>query len=223
MKRLFLIFSLWVLTLLPALAGDRYVYTQIAQPEGLTSTVNAICKEKDGEVWIGTPNGLYSFNGYNLKHYREQLLGSRVVYQIDVDSNGDLWVLTDKCVFRRPAGKDVFERISRGKDAFFATICDSNARWLGSMCGIYRYSYDDGTFKLVYDLPEEFECRSLCLLDDSTLLCCSHSGKILVDLQTGEISDADFGEIQQVYAALVDRKGRVWFALYNNGVQVYTY
>ena len=44
-------------------ANKQYVYNQIAQSKGLTATVNCIYKEKDGEVWVGTPTGLYSFNG----------------------------------------------------------------------------------------------------------------------------------------------------------------
>ena len=77
-------------------AKEQYVYTQISREEGLNSTVNCIYKEKDGDVWIGTPTGLYSFDGYTLKNHTGQLFGSHDVYQIHADSTGNLWVLTDR-------------------------------------------------------------------------------------------------------------------------------
>ena len=71
MKRLFLIAVLSVLTLPALVAKEKYVYTQIGRKEGLTSTVNCIYKEKDGDVWIGTPVGLFSFDGYTLKNHTD--------------------------------------------------------------------------------------------------------------------------------------------------------
>ena len=68
MKRLLLGIMSMMLALAASAIDKQYVYTQISQNEGLTATVNCIYKEKDGDVWIGTPTGLYSFNGYSLRH-----------------------------------------------------------------------------------------------------------------------------------------------------------
>ena len=50
--------------ILPASSKDRLIFTCISQEEGLTFTVNSIYKEKDGDVWMGCPSGLYQFNGH---------------------------------------------------------------------------------------------------------------------------------------------------------------
>ena len=42
-------------------AKEQYIFTQISIEEGLTSTINCIFKEKNGEVWLGTPEGLFRF------------------------------------------------------------------------------------------------------------------------------------------------------------------
>ncbi len=221
MKRLFLATVISVLTL-PALhAKDQYVYTTISQKEGLTATVNSICKEKDGDIWIGAPNGLYRFDGYSLKNYSRKLQGSKRIFQTELDFKGNLWILSDRHVFKRDAGTDVFTRISDIEDSFFCLCTDSEGIWFGSQKHIYRYLFADKSFKTSFPIPSDMECRSMCKFDDKTLLCCSHSGKILVDLESGNITDAPFGNIDSVYDALIDNKGRVWFALYNNGIEVY--
>ncbi len=215
----------FLLILLPAITtaalDKQYVYTQISHNEGLTSTVNCIYKEKDGPVWIGTPNGLYSFNGYTLSSYGRLLDRGRRVFGLDVDRKGDMWVLTDRHVFKRKGEEDTFQKMSEEEAVFFCMTEDNEGLWLGSKKHIYRYRHSDNSLVPAINLPSGIECRSICMPDDSTLLCCSHGGKILIDLSSGEISEAPFGNIPQVYASLVDRKGRIWLALYNNGIEVY--
>ena len=82
MKKLTLIAAFLISTLASFSHNSQYIYSQIAQKEGLTSTVNCIYKEQDGEVWIGTPSGLYNFNGFSLRHYGSQTFGTRKVYQV---------------------------------------------------------------------------------------------------------------------------------------------
>lgn len=221
MKRFLLSATLIVLTYIGTNAKERFVYTQISQKEGLTSTVNSICKEKDGDVWIGTPNGLYSFNGYALKNYSEDLLDSRKVLSVSMDPDGNIWVLTDKHVFRQEAETKRFTLVSQTTDPYFCITYDSEGFWIGSLTKIYRYTYSDGILKPMFDNPAKFECRFICMYDDRTLLCCSHSGKFLLDTTDGKFTEAPFGNINSVSSVLVDRHERIWFALYNNGIEVY--
>ena len=116
MKRLTLITIFLICCICASAATKQYVYTQIALNKGLTATVNCIYKEKDGDVWIGTPNGLYSYNGYTLRHCGAQTFGSRKVYQVGTDNQGGLWVLTERHVLKRKRDSDNFEIIPlRGK------------------------------------------------------------------------------------------------------------
>lgn len=219
MKRLFLITALFFIILMPSVAGDRYVYTQISQPEGLTSTVNTIYKEKDGRVWIGTPNGLYSYNGYSLSNYNNYLQESRRIYHLEMDDSGELWVLTDKHVLKKPAGSDTFVRISEVENPYFSMLLDEDCVWIGSTDKFYRYS--DNRLEPVCTMGQAFNCRSINKMDSRTLLCCSSNGKKLVNTEDGTVSETPFGERSEVSAVLVDGKERVWIAYYNNGIEVY--
>ena len=111
MKRIVL--SLYIiLSTLYLNAGEQYIYTKISNQNGLTSTVNCIYKEKDGVVWLGTPRGLYSFNGYNIKHFNDSLFIGRAVYDIEEDLKGGIWVLTDRGIIHRKRGEEVFNVVS---------------------------------------------------------------------------------------------------------------
>ena len=144
MKRIVLSIMGLMLALAASAIDKQYVYTQISQNEGLTATVNCIYKEKDGDVWIGTPSGLYSFNGYSLRHCGAQTFGSRKVYQVGTDRNGGLWALTEKHVLKRKVGSENFEIIQPSdtivQRPFYCMLPDDDGVWIGGMGKLYRYS-----------------------------------------------------------------------------------
>ena len=224
MKRLTLITIFLICCInLFATANKHFVYTQIAQNKGLTATVNCIYKEKDGDVWIGTPSGLYSYNGYTLRHCGAQTFGSRKVYQVGTDNEGGLWVLTEKHVLKRKLDSDNFE-IIQSSDAlvqspFYCMLPDEEGVWIGGMGKLYRYS--DKKLQYFCTIAEDFELRHLEMIDGRTLLCCSNNGKVLVDIHTKDIKTSAFGNRNEVSATLIDSKDRVWIAAYNNGIEVF--
>ena len=143
-----LIFSI-AFTLLSCMmhAKEQYTYSTISHNEGLTSTVNSIYKEKDGDVWIGTPNGLYSFNGYSLKHHTDTLFEKRKVFSTSMDKDGTLWVLTDKRIILKNSGSTAFRKLNipeaAGEQPFYSMLHDKDGIWIGGEGVIYRYTYSD--------------------------------------------------------------------------------
>ena len=225
MKKIILCSIILAATLLSTSAKEQYVYTQIAQNEGLTSTVNCIYKEKDGDVWIGTPSGLHSFNGYTLRHYDNLLFGGRKVYQICPDKDNCLWIATDRSLIRRNPETEAFEKISSAdtlvKHPFYSILPDSEGIWVGGLGRLYRYSHKDSRLRTFCITADDFDFRNLTLIDSNTLLCTSNNGKLLVDTTTGDISKAHFGDRSEVAATLVDSNGRIWISFYNNGIEVF--
>ena len=100
-------------------AAEQFIYTRITFHDGLTSRVNSIYKEKDGDVWIGTPVGLFSFDGYTLKNHTDKLLKSRKVFDVSKDHDGNLWVLTEKHILVKKDGSDRFTQISHIPEPYF--------------------------------------------------------------------------------------------------------
>ncbi len=74
--------------------------TSITVKEGLSSnTVNAIIKDHNGLMWLGTTNGLSKYDGSNFTIYRHQQgdknsLPSNEILTLFVDHTGKLWVGT---------------------------------------------------------------------------------------------------------------------------------
>lgn len=221
MKRITLAFFLLAIAFCSYAAGRQYVYTQISQAEGLTSTVNCTYKEKDGAVWIGTPNGLYSFNGYSLTHYDGLLEDNRQVFEIDMDMNGNLWVLTDRHVFRRDASEETFRKVSQDLDAFHCMTSDDKGIWIGGKKNIYRYAYTDNSLTRHMSLPDNFSCSTIENIGEGILLCCSHNGKYIFNTHSGDFFETTFGNTKEVSASLTDKKGRIWLAFYNKGIEVF--
>ena len=66
--------------------------------QGLSSSnVHAITQDQDGFLWIGTPNGLNRYDGYEFKIFRNKLedptsLGSNEIRSLSIARDGTLWV-----------------------------------------------------------------------------------------------------------------------------------
>jgi len=63
--------------------------------------IYTLLKDNDGEIWIGTTGGLYSFYNRKLNYYNQQNgLPDNVIYAILEDLKGDIWVSTNKGLSR---------------------------------------------------------------------------------------------------------------------------
>ena len=228
MKRL--IFCLFIILFCSASflkAEDRYIYTRITNRDGLASTICSIYQEKDGEVWIGTPNGLYTFNGHELKRHNDPLFTDRTILKIEEDKEGGIWVLTDNWLMHKRAEEENFTYMKaeshRKETAFYSMYHDEDGIWFGAYGSIYRYTYKDRVFSRFCQPKglEHYTCLNLNKINDTTLLCCSNMGTFLVDIRTGNFSPTLLGPIKEVSATMMDSKGRLWVGFYNHGIQVF--
>lgn len=227
MKRIFLYLYL-TFSLYSSLqaAEERFIYTKISTREGLASTINSIYKEPDGDVWLGTPKGLFTFNGHDLKHHNDSLFLNRVVNEIEEDKEGNIWVLTDNWLMLKAKGKEGFKHVKAGatqeKISFYGLCNDKEGIWFGSRGSIYRYTYKDRKLSLYRDLEGWDTSINLFMnmIDDSTLLYSSNQGSLLINTQTGEISETQLGPIKEVSGTMTDSQGRLWIAFYNHGIRV---
>lgn len=229
MKKLSITSIIFFLSLCLSGAREHFIYKQVSLNEGFTSTVNCIYKEKDGDVWLGTPNGLYRYNGYQLTRSEEAHLDGRKIYQVTEDLKGNLWVLTDSCVMMRRNGEEHLSKLmmadnSGDEERSFFSICpDKEGVWLGSNGKLFHFSYADDSLRIFKDMKERssFWFTNLCHLDDRTLFCSSHNGIIVIDTVTGNIKESFLGSYREVSSALIDSRGNIWLALYNRGIEVY--
>ena len=227
MKRLSITFILILGVIFSGVSKERFLYKQISQKDGLTSKVNSIYKEANGNVWLGTPNGLYTFNGHELKQHNDTLFLDKNIRRIEEDREGNIWILTDNWLMRRSKGEERFIYLTaethRKETIFYSTCHDEEGIWFGSYGSIYRYTFKDKVFTR-FCQPEGMEhytCLYLNKINDSTLFCGSNIGSYFINTETGIFTPATFGPSKEVSCTMTDSKGRIWIAFYNHGIRVY--
>jgi len=83
-----------------ALSQHHYRFLQFNADNGLSqNSVHAIFRDRDGLMWIGTQDGLNSFDGKNFTIYKPRIndsssISDQFILSIIEDSNGFLWVGT---------------------------------------------------------------------------------------------------------------------------------
>ena len=224
MKRLLIALGTIIISIVTAYSKEQLIYTSISKNEGLTSTVNCIYKEKDGEVWIGSPKGLYSFNGHILKHHKEGVLEGCRVNMIRTDKDENLWLATSKGIIFCEYGESTFHLLKGSESQVFHSIWpDEDTIWFGGAGCIYRYSRPDKELRLlsrIADLPN-FTCKHLFRLDDTTLIGGSHNGIISIDVATGTVTGTLIRRATEISAMMSDSNDRIWIAYYNQGIEVF--
>ena len=85
---------LWVLAFAHETAGQQYFFRQYTHAEGLLhSFVYDINQDNNGFLWVGTPDGLYQFDGFDFKHFTtEDQLADNFVTKIFKDAQGRVWI-----------------------------------------------------------------------------------------------------------------------------------
>ena len=86
-------------------------FDRLSLDDGLSqSTVISILQDSRGLMWFGTENGLNSYNGYEFEQFlRErgnpQALSNDFIYDVEEDSDGNLWIATNGGGLARMDGK----------------------------------------------------------------------------------------------------------------------
>ncbi len=90
MKRV-VFFLLLLHFLLPGVQAVEVRPIHVQTPDGLTGAhINCLTRSKDGYLWIGTPEGLLKYDGYDCRRY----LPMTDVTALTEDVNGRLWIRT---------------------------------------------------------------------------------------------------------------------------------
>lgn len=85
---------------------NPFFFTQIGNESGLTeNTITDLFQDSDGYIWIGTNNGLFKYDGYRCKVYRNRpdstnTLGDNTISCIEEDSQQNIWIITEHHVHK---------------------------------------------------------------------------------------------------------------------------
>ena len=136
---------LLVLTVLatPARASED-AFRHYTTRNGLASnTVQALIQDRSGLIWMGTANGLDSFDGREFIHHPFPTGENDYVQNLFEDSSGTLWIGTENAVFRY---RDEFpERLAGIPEVLVTGFAEDRdgAVWISTWGeGIFRFGAD---------------------------------------------------------------------------------
>src|SRR5437868_9155958 len=73
---------------------DHFAHTSWGAKQGAPSPVKALAQTRDGYLWVGTPDGLYRFDGVTFEHYEppsSQFPAQNVNSLLSLPT-GELWI-----------------------------------------------------------------------------------------------------------------------------------
>jgi len=165
-------------------------HTAWSGKDGAPSGVQAMAQSKDGLLWLGAHNGLYSFDGVRfaiVRRVSSTALPSGEVYALLAPRTGGLWVsylfggasfLADGKVINYSSS----EGLPPGTITDFAEAADGEI-WAASTGGLLRWSkgrWEDITDR--YGLPTRF-LRSICIDPEQTVWI--NTGGTILYLKSG--------------------------------------
>lgn len=209
---------------------------------------NCIRQAADGKFWIGTNNGLFTYDpkSNEMKPFevRGKDLGGSRILNISFESNGNLWVATDGNglivldvnrqklvqVFKEEANK------SLSSNALYDVLIDEVSRkWIGTMRGgINVLDPRKNRFQTISHEPY----NSNSLIHNTVFSFCETGNEIWVGTDGGGISiwnpdsytfkhhvfsetDRSQSGANQIPAIIQDQEQNIWIATYGSGVKKY--
>ena len=126
-------------------AQENFVFENFSIPQGLSNpTINSICEDKYGFLWLGTNDGLSRYDGYEFKVYKNNpsdstSLPGNTINTICEDNNGNLWIGGSNVLAKYDSKNDNFISVNfdRGQNLnppiiYKIFIDEKNKIWIGT-------------------------------------------------------------------------------------------
>lgn len=223
-RKLLLLFFLTVSQVMTAQHVPLRTISQIP----LQGAEDARCLMFDhyGLMWIGTDQGLHSFDGYRFKSYRSNayspgILPNNYVRCMTEDKEDCLWIGTRDGLVRYDRRNGRFKTYHlRGGQARSANVLFTSANgtvWAGTNAGISRYDAPNDVFVNV-DMPAGV--HSFAEDTKGNLYIGTWEGGLFrLDKKSGRmVSYPKLSERNTASSLLIDSRGRLWIGTWENGI-----
>jgi signal transduction histidine kinase/ligand-binding sensor domain-containing protein/DNA-binding response OmpR family regulator len=208
----------------------------------VTSAVNALHIDRDGNVWIGTmAQGMFVYNPNDktlrVVEFEKYRLGLNAIWSIITDKSGTIWVGTRLGLLRYNPRKDKLEAIEdifstqdNSQNEILCMLDDNKGNlWLGTWDdGIRLFNKQTNEYMSFYGLGNRSNyithVRSIFQYTDTSLLIGSDDGLYLFDVGSKAIRRLDTPQLkyslsdQNIYSIARDKEGGIWIGTYFGGV-----
>ncbi len=213
-----------------------FFFTPIGNENGLTeNTITDLFQDSEGYIWIGTDNGLFRYDGYSCKVYRNRpgntnTLGDNSISCIEEDSRHDIWVITRHHVHRIERKSQQIHKYSV-ENTHFMHYCKQRQNgelWFAGEKELFIYDPElDSLVRQPSLSPLPFDSNVCDMEEDRSgnlYIASKQSGVIVIDSgrQTqyhyrhdpDDKSSLPGGELSDLY---IDSRNRVWIASLKDG------
>lgn len=224
-KKIILLWACMVVSI--ALQAAPYRFKHIS---GLPhQQVESIVQDKQGNIWIGTRNGLCRYDGYEMKTYYHQdnnphSLIHNFIHHLFVDDKGRLWVCTEIGICRYRPKSDDFEHFNSPR-SFFGTACEKrNGDILFG--GDVLLIYDEASNKLKeYPTLNNGKISSMVVDKNDRLYVSTNNAIFFFDAKMSKITLLDknyyadcLTSSNAIMPLFIDSKNRIWIGQNGNGL-----
>lgn len=185
------------------LQAKDYIFRNIVMSDGLSGLlVNAIYKDSEGFVWLGTDNCLDRFDGVKVRHFEFRGIESgrkKRVNSVTETANKQLWVGNGIGLWRLNRTNSQLERIVPEKIDFAVNILLANedVLYIGTEKGLFIHK-DGQLLQVLTDRNMLAACNrimDICLNEDKTVLwLATVQGLFSYSLKDGKIDSWHFQE-----------------------------
>lgn len=232
---------LYVLLLIAMMAGaqpmpQNIVFERLkANDQFPANEINHIFQDHMGYLWIGTQNGLYRYDGYRMKQYRNtpaqpHALASNVVSFLSEDQQNQLWIGTRKGVTCMNEARDEsreyhFQDFGNGDIVNRILVTHLGIIWVGTEGGLYRYDAKCDTFALLCDKRKNSKvphCSVTSLFEDKqgyVWIGTWDKGLFRYNPKKDTYYEMpQFNDLNSAQAIYEDQNGHLWVGTWGRGI-----
>ena len=210
--------------------ADSFHFTHFKSADGLPhQQIQAMAFDHDGRLWIGTRNGLASYDGYGFTTYYHNpgdgsSLPHNFVLSLFVDSRGTVWIGTENGFCRYLPATDSFEKIKLEERRIFC-ICETHEGNI--VCGGGRLHIGDAVTGEFRYMPrqKESDVRGMAVSPDNRVVITTDDAVTYYDSRMQSSTQVDLGLFSSslhgtdgIAPLIFDSRGRMWVSLNGNGV-----
>ncbi|MFT3739069.1 MAG: two-component regulator propeller domain-containing protein [Breznakibacter sp.] len=194
------------------------------------SVVYCVLQDAQGMVWMGTNQGLYSFDGYSARYHPAASQSQNgVIYCAVMPDSAHIWLGTENGLMVFNTHTDQFEDAPQGMPANIRAIERINGHeyWIGSMGGLFRYHAVSGRLERMNDsaIPHQ-AIYSILRYDEDTFYFGTYDGLCRYDVPTATFMPVKLGigqgQHNQLILSLLADYGRkcIWVGV-EGGLMAY--
>ena len=214
--------------------ASPYILKQIASDDELSHAwVTALYQDYLGFIWVGTSDGLYRYDGYDIKTYRSiasdtLTLAGNNISEIFEDSEHNLWIGTTRGLSRYDRDYDRFYYESGWPRENISDIEEGEGMgiFVGSYNGLFVYSYATESFSVYYQYSESGEpfegSQIIQVLDKQKILISGPRGLDFFYIGEGQFTSGyifpDFELWPDITEIIMDYKGTLWISTRDEGL-----